>query len=276
MNTKNKIIAILMAGIVAMAVGVPMAIGDTPTTSANVNDIDSTYDCTATSITVQPNPTTEAVGTVSYSMTVSDDNGGDTVPAGVWTAVVNFGTGAQTDPLTAETPSGLTRAITGTGSIPANTAAGGYIVSFKLDGVEKCTDTVTVTETIAYSIDFNVVGYGSINPGSPSTVTGDAVMQTPVDANAPTIKNDANVVMDVQMSIADAGGNPETLFEGNTAAVVATAASQPLTTTPTATTFDVNMAIDATAKIDSTLSVPTGIQAASYSGTLTVTGVKSV
>ncbi len=38
MNTKNKIIAILMAGIVAMATGVPMAIGSV-TTSASVGDV---------------------------------------------------------------------------------------------------------------------------------------------------------------------------------------------------------------------------------------------
>ena len=36
MNTKNKIIAILMAGIVAMAIGVPMAMGDLVEQSATV------------------------------------------------------------------------------------------------------------------------------------------------------------------------------------------------------------------------------------------------
>ena len=39
MNTKNKIIAILMAGIVAMAIGVPMAMGDSATQSATVTTV---------------------------------------------------------------------------------------------------------------------------------------------------------------------------------------------------------------------------------------------
>ena len=270
MNT--KIIAILMASIVAMAIAVPMVMGDIATTGANVNDVPSTYDCTGTSITTQPDPATHADGTVSYNLVVTDDNGDDSIPDSTWTAEVDFGLGLQSTTLTADAVNGdLQRTCTGTDSVPAGTAAGDYTVTFKLDTVTVCSTTVTVTSVAAYEIDFDAVNYGTINPGASSTVTGDTTMHLPVGENPPTIENKGNVAMDVEMSIADDVGNPETLFDGNTDATVGTVDPQTLSTTATA--FDVNIPVSGTAKIDSTLSVPPGIQAASYSGTLTVTGI---
>ena len=280
MNT--KIIAILMAGIVAMAVGMPMVMGDTPTTEATVNEVASTYDCSATNINPQPNSITDTNGTVNFELVVNDNNGADTIPDTGWTAEVNFGTGDTTGavPLSVSSVNDTAEKFTGTETVLADTAADNYTVTFKNPSdVTVCTKVVTVTEKIGYSIDFNKVAYGSsLNPGATSEVIGDTTMETtgvapPVN---PTIKNDANVVMDVQMSIDDAGGNPEPLFEDNTAARVDSSLPGDYASLNSGTTtFDVNMAIDATANIDSKLSVPLATQAGSYSGTLTVTGVKS-
>ena len=39
MSARGKIIAILVAGMMAMALGIPMAMSDTATTSASVNNV---------------------------------------------------------------------------------------------------------------------------------------------------------------------------------------------------------------------------------------------
>ncbi len=83
MNTKNKIIAILMAGIVAMATGVPMAIGSV-TTSASVGDVAPTYACTATVITAS-GPGSN--GQVGFELVVTYLNGADDISNTGWTAV---------------------------------------------------------------------------------------------------------------------------------------------------------------------------------------------
>ena len=266
------ILALFMASLMVLAIAVPVVVGDSATTSANIGDVASTYDCSGTSITTQPDPANGNAGTVNYDLVVTDDNGGDTIPDDTWTAEVDFGSGTQTDSLTAGAASGLQRTCTGTGSVPANTAAGDYTVTFKFDGTQVCTTTVTVASVAAYAIDFNAVNYGAIVPGASATVNGDGTMETVGAAPSvkPTIENKGNVAMDVQMSIADAGTNPETLFEGNTGATIGSVSQ---TLGSTAASFDVNIASGATAAIDTTLSVPTGIQSGSYSGTLTVTGV---
>ncbi|MGP8331554.1 MAG: hypothetical protein ACT6FB_04345 [Methanosarcinaceae archaeon] len=260
------ILAILMASVMVAAMIAP-AMGDIASTDANVSDLESSYDCSETSISNQPDPVTPSAGTVNYNLVVSDDNGGDTIPDDTWTAEVDFGDGTQNDTLTLGAANGLQRTCTGTGSIPVNTAAGTYTVTFKLDTTTVCTTTVTVTSVAAYVIDFNTVTYGSINPGASSTVSGDDTMGT---NNSPTIENKGNIVMDVNISISD-GSNPEILFESNTQATVGGVGPQILTTT--ATTFDVDIVVGGKAKIDTTLSVPTGIKAGIYSGTITVTGI---
>lgn len=263
------ILAIFIAGIMIATMIAP-AMSDTASTVATVGDVDSSYDYNGTSITTQPDPIASSAGTVSYDLVVSDDNGDDTIPDATWTAEVDFNGTPQSDLLTADTVNGdLQRTCTGSGAVPADTPAGTYTVTFKLGTTTVCSTTVIVTSVSAYAIDFSSVTYGDINPGASSTVEGDTTMST---VDAPTIENKGNVAMDVNMSIAD-GSNPETLFESNTAATVGTTGPQTLATTPV--TFDVDIVVGGTAKIDSTLSVPTGIQAGGYSGTLTVTGITS-
>lgn len=283
MNTKEKIAAMLMASIVAMAVGMPMVMGDTPSTEATVNEVASTYDCSATNISPQPNSITDTNGTVNFELVINDNNGADTIPDTGWTAEVNFGTGDTTGavPLSVSSVNDTAEKFTGTETVPADTAADNYTVTFKNSSdVTVCTKVVTVTEKIGYSIDFSKVAYGgSLDPGATSEVIGNTTMETTGVAPPvkPTIKNNANVVMDVQMSIADAGGNPEKLFENNTETRVNSSLPADYKTLDNATTtFDVDIAIDATANIDAKLSVPFGTKTGSYTGTLTVTGVKGV
>jgi hypothetical protein len=193
------------------------------------------------------------VSTLSYVVKKQDTStytSGSATVADSWS--FNFNLGMDADP--------------GTWTVEVNATDTGSL--FDTDS-----KTFVVNAVVAFSIDFNAVSYGPINPGSSSSVLGNTTMETvgPAPPVEPTIKNDGNAAMDVQMSIADEGTNPETLFEGNTVATVGTVG--PKTLTSATSTFDINIAADATAKIDTTLSVPTGTLPGSYSGTLTVTGV---
>jgi len=264
MNT--KIVAILMAGIVAMAVGVPMALGDNADTSASVNNL--APDVTIS--TISPDPATPTC-TVTVSGTLSDPNGIDDVST--LTYVVK-----KPDASTYTSGSATVAASWNFQfNLGMDTVPGTWTVEVTATDAGSLSDTdsktFVVNEVVAFSIDFNAVSYGAINPGSSSSVPGNATMETvgPAPPVKPTIKNDGNAAMDVEMSIADGGSNPETLFDGNTAATVGTVGPQTLTSATS--TFDVDIAADATAKIDTTLSVPTGTLPGSYAGTLTVTGI---
>ena len=75
MGARGKIIAILVAGMVAMAIAVPMAMSDTATTSATVNNVaPEVTEVTVTpgSVTLNPCPNTTPI---KVEASVSDDNG---------------------------------------------------------------------------------------------------------------------------------------------------------------------------------------------------------
>ena len=250
------ILAILMAGIMVLAMIAPAMSTET---SATVTDATSTYDCTATDISTQPNPTSETAGTVSYSMTVTDNNGGDTVPAGTWTAEVDFGDGTQTDSLTAGTPDGLTRPITGTGSVPANTPAGNYVVTFKLNGTQVCQDTVTVNEVL--SVSAAAMTYPDVNPGA-STSSNHALNNTgnvPIyfsEKTTPGYDNDTEDGI-----IWNPMTGPETIAD---------------TQISTTWTEGDQIAINGNANAGFTLSVPAGTATGGYTGSTTFTPSKVV
>ncbi|CAD6491524.1 MAG: hypothetical protein ANIMEMIM_00154 [Candidatus Argoarchaeum ethanivorans] len=225
-----------------------------------MTDATSTYDCTATAISTQPDPALEGAGTVDYSMTVTDNNGGDTVPAGTWTAVVNFSTGNQTDPLTAGTPSGLTRPITGNGSVPANTPAGNYIVTFKLNGTEVCNDTVTVNEVL--SVTAQNMTYSDVNPGA-NTSSSHALNNTgnvPIYFKYGTTTGYNNDIGDEGIKWGNMTG-PETITKDN------------IVTSWLNTT---QIAINANANAGFTLNVPQGTATGAYAGSTTFTPNKVV
>ena len=254
------ILAILIAGIMVAAMIAPAMGTDT---GANVNDVASTYDCSATAITAQPVPGSSA-GEVNYSMTVTDNNGGDTVPNGVWTAVVDFGEGAQNTTLTAEAASGLTRTIIGTDSVPANTTAGDYTVTFKLDGTQVCTKVVTVGEVLAISV--TSMNFGGVNPGD-NNKAGKHVVTNTGNVNVKFV-DEAPAGYD---NNATDGITWDNMAGSGTAAGESIADTQ-LTTTWTAAT---EIAVSGSADVNFELDVPLGLKAGSYAGSTTFTATKA-
>jgi len=266
MGARGKIIAILVAGMVAMAIAVPMAMSDDVGTSATVNNLAPDVAIT----TISPDPATPPC-TVTVSGTLSDPNGIDDVST--LTYVVKKPDGSNYTSGSATVAASWSFNF----NLDSYADAGTWTVEVTATDKGSLSDTdsktFNVSEVIAFSIDFNETNYGSIDPGNASTVSGDTTMETvgPAPPVKPTIKNEGNTVIDVQMSITDDASNPEPLFEGNTSATVGSVGPQTLTST--ATTFDVNIAKGDTAKIDTTLSVPTGTSPGNYTGTLTITAV---
>jgi len=277
MSAKNKIIAILVAGMVAMALGIPMAMSDTATTSASVNNVApkvTEVTVTPSSVTLNPCPDTTPI---KVEASVSDDNGADDISKVEITALRdsngNNASGNITEPLpvlmTYNSSSGKYEA---TLLLNCTTPNGSYTVEVTatdkggLTGTNRGTFTVGIT--CALAIDFSSVDFGSINPGSSSTVTGDDNMSTP---DAPTIKNIGNVNMDVKMNITDTSG-PEALFPNNTNSTVKTV-TKTLTTTlqPFGVTITPGEATAATYE----LSVPAGTMHGDYAGELTIEPVCS-
>jgi len=249
-----------------ITLGVPMA--SNVETSATVNNLAPDVAIT----TISPDPATPSC-TVTVSGTLSDPNGIDDVST--LTYVVK-----KPDSTTYTSGSATVAASWSFDfDLGSDADAGIWTVEVTATDAGSLSDTdsktFNVSEVIAFSIDFNETNYGSIAPGNASTVPGNSTMETvgPAPPVKPTIRNDGNTVMDVQMSITDEASNPEPLFEGNTAATVGSVGPQTLTST--ATTFDVNIAKGDTAKIDTTLSVPTGTSPGDYAGTLTITAVSS-
>ncbi|CAD6492619.1 MAG: hypothetical protein EMLJLAPB_00330 [Candidatus Argoarchaeum ethanivorans] len=256
------ILAILMVGIMVLAMITPAMSTDT---SATVTDATSTYDCTATDITTQPDPVTPADGTVSYNLVVSDDNGDDTIPAGTWKAEVNFGAGLQTTTLTADAVNGdLQRTCTGTDSVPANTASGNYVVTFRLDaGSSICTKTVNVGEVMSISV--MDMSFGAVNPGELDKPGKHVV------TNTGNVKVKFVDTTPLGYDTTGDGITWENMAGSGTAAGETIADSQLTTNWAAATEIAVGGNADANFELD----VPTGLKAGPYGGSTTFTPTKA-
>ena len=273
MSARGKIIAILVAGMVAMALGIPMAMSDNATMSATVNNVaPKVTEVTVTPSSVTLNPCPDATP-IKVEASVSDNNGADDISKVEITALRdsngNNASGNINEALpvlmTYNSSSGKYEA---TLNLKCTTPNGSYTVEVtatdkgSLTGTN--TGTFTVGITCALEIDFSSVDFGAINPGSSSTVTGDDNFST---GDKPTIKNVGNVNIDVEQSITDDAGNPETLFPGNTNSTVKGSTK---TLTTTLQSFGISIApVEATAA-DYGLSVPAGTMHGSYAGTLTI------
>jgi len=272
MSAKGKIIAILVAGMVAMALGIPMATSDTATTSASVNNVApkvTEVTVTPSSVTLNPCPNTTLI---KVEASVSDDNGADDINTVNITALNDsYGNDAsgninETLPvsMTYNSSSGKYEA---TFHLNCTTPDGSYTVEVTatdkggLTGTN--TGTFTVGKTCALDIDFSSVDFGAINPGSNSTVAGDDNMGTP---NAPTIKNIGNVNMDVKMNITDTSG-PEALFPNNTNSTVKGVTK---TLTTMLQSFGISIAPGEATAATYELSVPAGTMHGDYAGELTI------
>ncbi|MCW7074440.1 MAG: hypothetical protein OCU24_01125 [Candidatus Methanospirare jalkutatii] len=272
MSARGKIIAILVAGMVAMALGIPMAMSDTATTSASVNNVAPTVTevtVTPSSVTLNPCPNTTLI---KVEASVSDDNGADDISKVEITALKDSNGNDASGNITETLPVSMTyNSSSGkyeaTLNLTCTTPDGNYTVevtatdSGELTGTN--TSTFTVGITCALEIDFSSVDFGAIDPGNSSNVTGDNDMGTP---NAPTIKNIGNVNMDVKMNITDTSG-PEALFPNNTSSTVKEVTK---TLTTMLQSFGISIAPGEATAADYELSVPAGTMHGDYAGTLTI------
>jgi len=274
MSARGKIIAILVAGMVAMAIAVPMAMSDTATTSATVNNVaPEVTEVTVTPSSVTLNPCPDATP-IKVEASVSDDNGAGDISKVEITALKDSNGNDASGNITETLPVSMTyNSSSGkyeaTLHLICTTPSGSYTVevtatdSKGLTGTN--TGTFTVGVTCALAIDFSSVNFGAIDPGSSSNVTGDNIFSTG-DGN-PTIKNIGNVNIDVKQSITDDAGNPETLFSGNTSSTVK-GVTKTLTTTEQS--FGISIAPGEATAADYKLSVPAGTMHGNYTGTLTI------
>ena len=168
MNTKNKIIAILMASIVAMAIAVPMAMGTG--TSASVNNVATTYVVSAARTT---DVTPSTAGVVTFSGTATDLNGNADIPDN-YIVVWNPGSGNRTTDITAVVGAATTKTIDGTDNIPYTTTPTTYTADFFVDenndGAYDAldtyigSDTFVVNKVLAMSAD--AMDYSTVDPDS--------------------------------------------------------------------------------------------------------------
>ena len=270
MNTKNKIIAILMAGIVAMAVGVPMAMGDQATTSASVNNkapVVSSVTVTPSSVDLNPCPDATPI---KVEASVTDANGADDIATVNITALTSGGSDASGN-ITETLPVSMTYNSTtekyeATLNLKCTTPTGSYAVEVTATDTGSLTGTNTGTfgvgVTCALDLDFTAVSFVAIDPGNSSTVTGDDNFGT----GGPTIKNIGNANMDVKKKITQTGG-PETLFPGNTDGTVKTVTR---TLTTSLQSFGVTITPEEAAAATYKLSVPAGTMHGNYNGQLTI------
>jgi len=272
MNTKNKIVAILMAGMVAMAIAVPMAMGDTATTSASVNNKApevTSVTVTPSSVALSPCPDTTPI---KVEASVTDANGADDIATVKITALTSGGSDAsgnitETLPvsMTYNSSSGKYEA---TLHLKCTTPSGSYTVEVTATDTGSLTGTNTGTFTVgvtcALDLDFTAVSFGAIDPGNSSTVAGDNNFST--GDGKPTIKNIGNADMDVKKKITQTSG-PETLFPGNTSSTVKGSTK---TLTTTAVSFGVTIAPEEATAATYELSVPAGTMHGNYEGELTI------
>ena len=279
MNTKNKIIAILMASIVAMAVGVPMAMGDQATTSANVGGADPTIDCTGCPSAVTLNQSGANV-TVTITGTVGDANGWDNIDTVTSDACTMFGTHAS-DCLCTKTKVGATSGtFSCTFKLDSCTPSGDETVTVTVTDNESspanCNCSVTVNGAIGLELDFIAIGYGSIEIGTEKPVLGDANTGT---SGAPTVRNKGNDNMKIKINATKMTsgaayilGDPSNVDMNQDAKVEGGTGVKKDLTADTEVSFDYQFVCNTPEPIDYFITAPDGTLGA-YTGQVTITGV---
>ena len=263
MNTKNKIIAILMASVVAMAVGVPMAIGSTADTSAVVGSVDPTYSCTAT-VEAANEPGPGSNGQVDFQLVVTDMNGAGDISNSGWTAEWG-GRTAVALLKTGETTT--TKTFTGSDTIPYCTASGSKAVSFKEGTTVVCSSaSFAVGSYSGLSLNFDTVSFS----GDPNTQdnAGSATLSG-ASVAAPKIENIGNGAADVGIEASDLTTVSDTIAGSNMEGTVGTTPSwQAIGSEYTWTT---SLACGSDTPTDYRLDIPAGTPTGTYTGGLTIT-----
>ena len=295
MNTKNKIIAILMAGIVAMAVGVPMAMGGKEaTTSANVGNVCPVI----TGITITPDDDTGTTGvqvnpnacpakkTVTVTVDVRDDNGYTDISS-VKITDINPDPTSCGDPspvtLGLKAGSGTTATYEGTFDMCCCDKAQTYNMTVVADD-GTCTDTdyaeFEYTSMISLDIDFTAVSYGSVAVDVESYVFGDAVTTT---ADEPTVTNKGNNNMKISITATEMtpgttynSTDPDNVNMRLDAKVPGDSASTHGTdlTPGTAVSFSHSFVCNTPEAVDFSIKPPSGTLGA-YTGQITIEGAKA-
>jgi hypothetical protein len=245
MNT--KIVAILMASIVAMAVGMPMAMCEDASTSASVNNIAPDVEITS----INPDPASPGE-TVTVNGTLSDDNGIDDVSTMTYSV---------TDQSSTEIATGSISPVASWGfsfDLDVTPTAGTYTVSVTATDSGSLSDTATDTFEVSTTISISVTAmdYGIVNPGS--------------NANSyHTVTNTGNV----GVVFADENGNGYDVETGDGITWLnmtgpETIADSAITTTWNATT---QIATGNSDNVNFTLNVPAATLSGSYTGQTTFT-----
>lgn len=266
MNTKNKIIAILMAGIVAMAVGVPMAIGSDSeaATTASVGNVAPTVDSVSstpeTTVTMDECPTTTSL---TITASVIDSNGVEDIASikvaipGI-TSAVEMNEGCVDD-------SAVKRTCSKSFALPCCQAPLLYTATVTVTDNEPLSGTGEDTFTVASTIAMNVtdVPFGSLAIGGSNTVNavvgniGNAEIKFLDEGTAGYDDPDADDIAwdDMSCTTSATCGTDKILDD------------QITTTWAPATTITCGN----TADVPFTLQVPVGTQTGSYGGTITFT-----
>ena len=279
MNTKNKIIAILMASIVAMATVVPMAIGVAPDTSAVVNNVAPVVK----SVEVTPAPVLmnpcQSDTPIKVKATVTDNNSDvpDNMTVKITKLVVNS--------------SGVNASGNVTGGLPEtmvyNSTSEKYEATLNL----KCcmpadtykvtvnatddgglwhtnTSTFTVSGTTELSLNFNKTKYTG-KPGehnrSGTEYLGEA------EVTNPQITSSGNDPTNVTIVASDLLNGAITIAAANMEASVGS--SVDWKNVGTVKTWVTNLGCGDSTNTDSRLDIPTPQKAGTYNGTLTISAV---
>jgi hypothetical protein len=268
MNVAKKLAALVIAYIMVVAVGVPMAIGDAPPMTAGVDNEPPVVDIT----NIDPDPANPG-DKVTVTGTLSDPNAvklKDEIDTFSYVVKKPDGSVYETDDIKVDATWKFEFKLGEALEVPAGTWTVEVTATDTggLSGTD--TETFEVNTVMMYEIDFGVgVDYGTVTIGVKKTVEGDGDMQT---EKKPTIKNLGNVVMDVTISAKNLETGGGAIIENKyIGAAIGTAAEQNL---EEERTFDVNIDPDTTAKIDYTLTAPVGTQPGKYKGETTVTGIK--
>ena len=209
MNTKNKIIAILMASIVAMAVGVPMAMGDNAETSASVGNVDPTIACTdcPPAVDLNPKPVAGAVPTTVWiNGTLGDDNEYEDIDT------VTCDAGAFGANLTGACSCVKNKVddISGTFNcsfdLDGCTPEGNYDVTVTVTDLATATDTcgctVHINGGIGLELDFDVINYGDVQQGVHKNILGDKVWDV-LNTGPRTVHSMGNSPIDININATD-------------------------------------------------------------------------
>jgi len=260
-SVPRKIIAILMAGMVAMAIGIPMAMSSdqeaaTTATVGNVAPVVTDASVSPDPVTMSPCPNTT---TITVTATVSDDNGwGDITNVNVTIPSI-----VTDEPMTCTQSNATSGTCTVDIALDCCTPATTYTATVEAKDQAGATGTDTYTFTVSSTVDITVtdVNFGNVAPGGSSTASS-------------TVTNNGNA--EIKFVDEDPVGydNPDPgdgiVWSDMTSGANTIADDNIVTSWTSGTTITCGNSADA----GFTLTVPDGTPTGTYTGTITFTPTK--